>query len=88
MSLSELQKRSKEVEADLVYLQGLGLHPATNDTLRDRLAEKIDLDKQIKALGSTPVVAQPPKKIYPPLPPIPMPSLGPTPVIEYFGGFR
>jgi len=88
MSLSELQKRSKEVEADLVYLQGLGLHPATNDTLRDRLAEKLDLDKKIKALGSTPVVTQAPKKIYPPLPPIPMPSLGPTPVLEYFGGFR
>jgi len=88
MSLSELQKRSKEVEADLVYLQGLGLHPATNDTLRARLAEKLDLDNQIKALGSTPVVAEAPKKIYPPLSPIPMPSLGPTPVLEYFGGFR
>jgi hypothetical protein len=86
--LASLQKRAADVERDLVYLQGLGLNPATNDTLRDRLAEKIDLDKSIQELGGSKVETAAPKKIYAPLPPIPMPSLGPTPVLEYFGGFR
>ena len=87
MSLSALQSRAKEVEADLVYLQGLGLHPATNDTLRDRLAEKIDLDKQIKALGGSKIVTIAPPKVYPALPPLPSFKIGLAPVLEYFGGF-
>lgn len=48
-----LQERLKALDGDLKYLQGLGLNPETNDTLRSRLNEKTELEKQMSGMDTT-----------------------------------